>query len=342
MLYVDSSDYYINIVHKDSEELLSQLEKYKGNKVALFSDEKVYHIYKNHLNKLLGNYNIYPYIFPVGEKTKSLEYYAKAMEFLSDNDFSRSDLVLAFGGGVVGDISAFIASTYQRGLDYISVPTSLLAMVDSSIGGKTAINLKGHKNQIGSFYFPSYVHIDYSYLDSLDERNIKSAMAEVFKYAVLNDSEMFDRLLQSDEIDFEWLISKSLEMKFHYVEGDENDQDKRQYLNLGHSIGHGIEKLSKNKVLHGEAVGIGIIQMAKLSYKLGLAQDDLSHEIEKAFHKYGMVTSYDYRIGDMVEAIRHDKKIRSDKINMIFPTSIGSATNREIALDELEKLLKLL
>ena len=258
-----------------------------------------------------------------------------------ENNFNRGDIIIAFGGGVVGDISGFVAATYLRGIDFISVPTTLLSMIDSSVGGKNGINFMNLKNQIGAFYFPKYVHIDYSFLESLDQRNINNGLAEIFKYSVLRDREFFDYLKSAKKLDYEKIIYKSLNIKLDFVRDDEKDRGKRQKLNLGHTIGHGIESLSNYKLNHGESIGIGTIYMARAAYKMGLAEEDFSKDLVRAFKKYNLPTSYDFETEEILEILKHDKKINKNLINVILPVQIGEVISKKITFDELKKIIDL-
>ena len=218
-MILDAKTYTINIGKNNTNELKEFLNDYKGNKVALFSDENIYSIYEYHIKSFLDDFEVFFYIFPQGEKSKSIENYEASLNFLSENNFTRSDLIIGFGGGVTGDLAGFVASTYLRGVSYIAVPTSLLSMVDSSVGGKTGINLANLKNQVGSFYFPDYVHIDTSYLETLENREIKSGLGEIIKYSLLKDGEIFN-LIKNKNLDFEEIIYRSLKVKLFFVDGD--------------------------------------------------------------------------------------------------------------------------
>lgn len=342
ILEVAENNYKINIGKNLDIELKEYLSKDKKRKIALFSDEYVYLIYRNRINNILRDFDYYVFNFPQGENSKSMETYNKALKFLSDNNFSRSDIILSFGGGITGDISGFVASTYLRGINFVSVPTTLLSMVDSSVGGKNGINFNGLKNQVGTFYFPEYVHIDYSLLKTLDRRNINNGLAEMFKYSVLYDKDLFNDLSKEiDNLDYEKIINRSLEIKLEFVKDDERDKGKRQYLNLGHTIGHGIEGLSNYKINHGEAVGIGLIYMARASYKLGLAQEPFYKDIIREFKKHDLPINYDFNTDEILKIIKHDKKIKDDLINIIIPVEIGKAINKKVSFKELKEIINL-
>ena len=262
-------------------------------------------------------------------------------KFLVGNNFNRGDAIIAFGGGVVGDLGGYVAASYLRGIDFIAVPTTLLSMIDSSVGGKNGINFMNLKNQIGSFYFPKYVHIDYSFLETLDERNINNGLTEIFKYSVLRDREFFDYLKSADELDYEKIIDKSLNIKLDFVRDDERDKGKRQKLNLGHTIGHGIESLSNYELNHGESIGIGTIYMARAAYKLGLAENDFYKDLIDAFKNHNLPITYDFDTDEILEVLKHDKKIKNNRINIIIPTKIGEVMSKKIDFDELREIIEL-
>ncbi|WP_019138342.1 3-dehydroquinate synthase [Peptoniphilus timonensis] len=340
-ILVKENNYKIDIEYKEDKKLRDYLFKNEEAKFLVITDENVYNLYEKRLKKIMNGLNYFIYKFPAGEKSKSMENYININKFLLENNFNRGDLIVAFGGGVVGDISGFVASTYLRGIDFISVPTTLLSMIDSSVGGKNGINFMNLKNQIGSFYFPKFVHIDYSFLESLDERNINNGLAEIFKYSVLKDKDFFDYLKSSKDLDYEKVIYKSLNIKLEFVKDDERDKGKRQKLNLGHTIGHGIESLSNYKLNHGESIGIGTIYMARASYKLGLTKDNFYKDLISAYENHKLPTHYDFDTEEILEILKHDKKIKNNLINVIIPVKIGEVINKKMDFNELRKLIEL-
>lgn len=340
-IQVKENNYTIDIDYKSDGKLRDYLNKNKEAKFLVITDENVFGLYSERLKRIMAGLNYFIYKFPAGEKSKSMETYIGINKFLLENNFNRGDIIIAFGGGVVGDISGFAASTYLRGIDFISVPTTLLSMIDSSVGGKNGINFMNLKNQIGSFYFPKYVHIDYSFLESLDQRNINNGLAEIFKYSVLKDRDLFDYLKSDHDLDYEKIIFKSLNIKLDFVRDDERDRGKRQKLNLGHTLGHGIESLSNYKLNHGESIGIGLIYMARAAYKMGLAKEDFSKDLVKAFKNHNLPTAYDFETEEILEILKHDKKISKNLINIILPVKIGQAISKKITLDELKKIIDL-
>lgn len=340
-ILVKENNYKIDIEYKEDKKLRDYLLKNEEAKFLVITDENVYNLYEKRLKKIMNSLNYFIYKFPAGEKSKSMENYISINKFLLENNFNRGDIILAFGGGVVGDISGFVASTYLRGIDFISVPTTLLSMIDSSVGGKNGINFMNLKNQIGAFYFPKYVYIDYSFLESLDKRNINNGLAEIFKYSVLKDRDLFDYLKSADELDYEKIIYKSLNIKLDFVRDDERDKGKRQKLNLGHTIGHGIESLSNYKLNHGESIGIGTIYMARAAYKMGLSKDDFYKDLITAYENHKLPTHYDFDTDEILEVLKHDKKIKNNLINIIIPIKIGEVISKKISFKELREIIEL-
>lgn len=340
-IQVKENNYKIDIDYKSDDKLKDFLRGRSESKFLIVTDENVFSLYKERMKNIMKGLDYYIYKITPGEESKSIENFVKINQFLVENNFNRGDAIIAFGGGVVGDLGGYVAASYLRGIDFVAVPTTLLSMIDSSVGGKNGINFMNLKNQIGSFYFPKYVHIDYSFLETLDERNINNGLAEIFKYSVLKDRELFDYLKSADELDYEKIIYKSLNIKLDFVRDDERDKGKRQQLNLGHTIGHGIESLSNYQLNHGESIGIGTIYMARAAYKLGLAEDDFYKDLIDAFKNHNLPIFYDFDSDEILEVLKHDKKIKNNKINIIIPTKIGEVVSKRIDFDELREIIEL-
>ena len=254
---------------------------------------------------------------PSGEKSKSLNTFGLLLETMLKNNFTRTDAVVAVGGGVVGDLSGFVAASYMRGIDFYNIPTTLLSQLDSSIGGKTAINLLDVKNCVGAFYQPKGVLIDVSTLKTLDRRQFMSGLAEAIKMAATSDSELFSEIehADADEIEniIENIIIKSVNIKKSVVEQDEHEGGIRRILNFGHTVGHAVESRAKT-LYHGECVGIGMLYTSKKS----------AHErIQKVLEKYGLPTQPPCDINDVKNLIYHDKKSDGDEINIVYVDEIG-------------------
>ena len=309
------------------------LEKIKGRRVFLLADKIVM---KNHADPLVSlikdNSKLVKLELEAGEQIKDLKYLEKAYNILYENNFTRSDYVIAFGGGTIGDLGGLIASTYLRGLKLIQMPTTLISQLDSSVGGKTAVNFKDTKNLIGSFYQAELVYYQLQWLDTLDSREIKSGLGEVIKYAVLGGNPLFkllkenkDKILNLDqEIMLE--ISKiSLEMKDYYVSQDVKDRGLRKKLNLGHSFGHAVEGAEKFKYKHGEAVVMGIAFTAFLSHSIGVMSEKDFRQIISLIEdfEYRLFPSEDIKAADLASYIAHDKKISDNKMWWVLINQLG-------------------
>lgn len=340
-IQVKENNYKIDIDYKSDDKLIEFLNDISKAKFLIITDENVFSLYKERMKNIMKGLDYYIYKITPGEESKSIENFVDINKFLVEKNFNRGDAIIAFGGGVVGDLGGYVSASYLRGIDFVAVPTTLLSMIDSSVGGKNGINFMNLKNQIGSFYFPKYVHIDYSFLETLDERNINNGLAEIFKYSVLKDRELFEYLKSADELDYERIIYKSLNIKLDFVRDDERDKGKRQQLNLGHTIGHGIESLSNYQLNHGESIGIGTIYMARAAYKLGLAEDDFYKDLIDAFKNHNLPIFYDFDSDEILEVLHHDKKIKNNKINIIIPTKIGEVVSKRIDFDELREIIEL-
>lgn len=304
-------------------------------KIAVITDDIVYKLYYSVLEKSLikMGYTVFSFVFKNGESQKNLTTYNDILEALSSFDFSRSDLLIALGGGVVGDICGFAASTYQRGIKYIQVPTTLLAATDSSVGGKTAVNLSTGKNQVGSFHQPSLVLCDTDIL-------AYSGISEAIKSGILKSEklfEIFEKKNPKDHIDE--IVSTCVEIKKAYVESDEFDIGQRQFLNLGHTFGHSIEKLSEYKISHPDAVSIGLAIIADYSFKNGFCTKETKDRIINTLKKNNLPISCDYIIKDMINAASVDKKISDNKITLIVIEEIGKCRLLKTDFTELNKLI---
>lgn len=340
-ILVKENSYKIDIDYKSDDKLKDFLRGRSESKFLIITDENVFSLYEDRIKSIMKGLEYFIFKITPGEESKSIENFVEINKFLVENNFNRGDAIIAFGGGVVGDLGGYVAASYLRGIDFVAVPTTLLSMIDSSVGGKNGINFMNLKNQIGSFYFPKYVHIDYSFLETLDERNINNGLAEIFKYSVLKDRELFDYLKTADDLDYEKIIYKSLNIKLDFVRDDERDKGKRQKLNLGHTIGHGIESLSNYQLNHGESIGIGTIYMARAAYKLGLADDDFYKDLIEAFENHNLPISYDFDTDEILEVLKHDKKIKNNRINIIVPTKIGEVMSKKIDFNELREIIEL-
>jgi 3-dehydroquinate synthase len=277
-----------------------------------------------------------------GEAIKSLENFELIVNALAEKEFSRADLLIALGGGTVGDLAGFVASTFKRGMKLVQVPTTLLAMVDSSIGGKTAINLPSAKNQVGSFYNPSMVVCDPDLLASLPHENLLDGYAEIIKYGILNGMEIIDALRSArDTGDYSKVIALSVNAKKELVEADEKDSMFRQFLNLGHLVGHAIESALDYTISHGHAVAIGLSLEAKACALSGLTSFNCYNSINDILEEFGFDITESYSFELLLPYIHKDKRIADDNIKLIVPVSIGECVMRNMSIPELDSILKL-
>ncbi len=283
-------------------------------------------------------YRVSKVVFPAGEHSKNLNTYSNILESMADEGLNRSDAIVALGGGVVGDMAGFVAATYMRGIPYVQIPTTYMSAIDASVGGKTGINLLSGKNLTGVYWQPSLVLCDYKTFDSLPPEKLKDGIAEAVKCAVVAEESLIGPI---QEYNFEYVIERCVSIKKSVVEVDERDVGLRQILNFGHTIGHGLEKLSSFSISHGQAVAKGMMVEARAAYRLGLTDVDISGDLEKILTGCGFNLSVDYSLEDLYHYALMDKKISGDKITIIIPESIGKCRLQKISLSELRKFIKL-
>ena len=328
--------------------VLQQLDKYvqtikQSCKIAIISDTNVAPLYMDTIRNILNaaGYPCCSYVFSAGESSKNGNTYLSILEFVAQNKLTRSDLIIALGGGVVGDMAGFTAATYLRGVDYIQIPTTLLAMVDSSVGGKTAIDLPSGKNLAGAFYQPRLVLCDIDTLSTLPDSIFIDGCAEVLKYGILFDVDLWHHL-QINGVDFnrEYIISRCVELKRDIVCEDEFDTGKRQLLNLGHTIGHGIEAVSNFSISHGNAVAIGTSAISKIAVNLKLLEPAVYNEIIDTLVKFRLPVKTVYTADVILPYMLGDKKRSGAQINLIVPNRIGNCTIMLASIEQLESLLK--
>ncbi len=309
----------------------SLLSSYIKNRfVFMLTDENVFNHYGKTIIDVLKNNGAKfdHFIIPSGEESKSIDNYRKIIDKLTDEKYNRNSVLIAVGGGVIGDLGGFVASTYMRGIDMIHIPTTLLAQVDSSIGGKTGINYEGFKNLLGTFYHPKAVVVDTNTLNTLPNREFIAAFGEVIKYGMLGD---YNLLVDLDKnyvkylnraIDLDKIILKCIKMKEQIVIKDEMDFGLRQTLNLGHTFAHGIESsTSFNKFFHGEAVALGLLLAANLSLYLKLITVDYYKFIKNIIYKYySNLFEYEFNSEEILKSMVMDKKNKDNYITFILPT----------------------
>lgn len=298
----------------------------KTCKAVMISDSNVFPIYGKIVADSLrtAGFKAMEYVFPAGESSKNGHVYLDILNYLATEHLTRSDLLVALGGGVVGDMTGFVAATYLRGISFIQVPTSLLAMVDSSVGGKTAIDLPAGKNLAGAFYQPDLVLCDIDTLATLPKEIFRDGCAEVIKYGILYDPVLFNHLTEQGlDFDKESVISRCVELKRDVVADDEYDRSSRQKLNLGHTIGHGIEACSQYAISHGSAVAAGIAIVTRAAVDRGICNADTCQQVLYVLKKFGLPVQTDFDAASLYTWALSDKKRSADTVNLIVPKVIG-------------------
>lgn len=334
---LEERSYNIWIDSGNLKDIGKALEKFEFSpRVALVSNPTVYGLYGPPISATLKNagFDVAEIIIPDGEEYKNMTWFQKIHDEMLKARLDRHSALLALGGGVIGDITGFAASTYMRGIDFVQIPTTLLAQVDSSVGGKTGVNHALGKNMIGTFWQPRIVWIDINSLGTLPKREFISGMAEVIKYGVIWDEGFFDfleknveKLLKLDKESLEFVISRSCEIKAEVVSKDEREGGLRAILNYGHTVGHAIETVTNYKTfLHGEAVAIGMCLEARLSESLGMIGKEEVARIEALIKSYGLPADPPANSGldGILSAMALDKKVISGELKFILPEKIGT------------------
>ena len=310
----------------------------KCEKAAVISDDNVAPIYLERVKSSLegAGFQVISYVFPHGEASKNGENYLAILNFLAENAVTRSDALIALGGGVVGDITGFAAATYLRGISFVQIPTSLLAMVDSSVGGKTAIDLPAGKNLAGAFCQPELVICDLDTLDTLSPAFFTDGCAEVIKYGILKDQALFAHLMEHGQaFDREYVVSRSVELKRDYVTEDEFDTGLRMMLNLGHTVGHAIEKCSGYGIPHGSAVAMGMAIVARASAKRGLCDQECRDNILAGLRALKLPTETSFGVEELISPMLSDKKRAGGTVKLIVPRAIGTCDILPTPVEEL-------
>lgn len=307
----------------------------QGRKICIVSDSVVAPLYLDTVKNSLAEVSdcITEYVFEAGEKNKNLNIVKSLYEFLIINKFERRDILVALGGGVVGDLTGFTAATYLRGIDFIQVPTTLLAQVDSSIGGKTGVDFDSYKNMVGAFYMPRLVYINISTLNTLDERIFNSGFGEIIKHAYIKDSEYLDyiknntvNIMNRQPGCLEEIIYKSCVIKGNVVEKDPTEKGDRMLLNFGHTLGHAIEKLSGFALYHGECVVLGMICALYISKKRGSITDAEYESAIRLFKDFNYpMTVSGIKVNEVVDVSKNDKKMSAGKIRFVLLNAVGDA-----------------
>ncbi len=315
----------------------------KGNSLAVVTDENVEKLYLNRCIQSLkcAGFDVYSFVVPPGEESKSGKQYLELMNYLAEIPLTRADALVALGGGVVGDLTGFAAATYLRGIPVIQIPTTLLAAVDSSIGGKTAINLPAGKNLAGAFHQPALIWRDSTLLESLPDNIYQDGMAEVIKYGVLADADLFsllwDRAAAKSQMSD--IISRCASLKMRFVEEDEHDTGVRQLLNFGHTIAHAIEKAADFKVSHGCAVAKGMAAISEISANQGWCSRETADRIRGLLEVYEFDLNIEQSKEILYDIMKTDKKRKGGCIDLVVPEEIGRCRLQRVTIEELYELL---
>ena len=320
-------------------------EKTDAKTVCIVSGEHVDALYGDRLARSLeaAGFRALRFVHPSGEKHKNLETYGKLLGFLAAQGLSRSDLLVSLGGGVTGDLTGFAAATYMRGLDYVQIPTSLLAMVDSSVGGKTAVDLPEGKNLAGCFWQPLAVLCDPALLRTLPEEELRCGAAEVVKTAVLRDEALFRDLEQAGlpAAFTEDAIARCVSIKRDLVEEDEFDRGSRKLLNLGHSFGHALELCSGYALRHGQAVSVGMTMISRAAAEKGICSRETAERLRALLEKLGLPTETEIPAHALLTALLRDKKRSGDSMDLVLPEAVGRCRAERVPVSALADWLRL-
>lgn len=320
----------------------------KAQRAAVISDSNVDALYGERLQAALAGsgFKVTRIVFPAGEKSKCLTELARIYDRLAEAGITRSDLVVALGGGVTGDLGGFAAATFLRGVDYVQIPTSLLAQIDSSVGGKVAVDLPAGKNLVGNFYQPKLVLIDTMLLKTLPVRFLHDGLAEAIKYGCIRDRALFEKIAamrDDDELleNIGGIVERCCVIKAEIVEHDEFDTGERMVLNFGHTIGHAVEKCSNyESFTHGEAVGIGMLLLTRQTERLGLTESGTAAVIYDVLKKYNLPVYADYGNEELLKAAGMDKKKSGSSITLVILKNIGTSFLQKTNWQDLPEYIK--
>ena len=328
---------YDIVYEQDFNNLSKELGAFEisEKKLCVITDSRVKGFYADEVCEALKGScrEIFVYVFPNGEQNKNLDTVRNIYEYLIQNKFGRKDMLLALGGGVVGDTTGFVAATYLRGVDFIQIPTTLLAQVDSSIGGKTGVDFDQYKNMVGAFYMPKLVYMNVATLKTLDDRQYYSGMGEVLKHGLIKSAQFYEWTIENmyeihdRNLDvLEDMVYKSCTCKKIVVEKDPTEKGERALLNFGHTIGHAIEKAKNFELMHGECVALGCVAAAYISWKRNLLSKEEYYEIRDMFVPFNLPISIeDINPEEIYELTTSDKKVEGDKIKFILLKKVGKA-----------------
>jgi 3-dehydroquinate synthase len=314
-----------------------------GQVAAIITDNNVATLYGERLNGILSEngFRVVQYAFPHGESSKNAETFLSILSFIAKEKLSRSDVIVALGGGVVGDIAGFAAACYMRGIHFVQIPTTLLAAVDSSVGGKTAVNIAAGKNLIGVFYQPDAVICDVSLLSTLTADVFRDGCAEVIKYGVIEDRSLFKSLETPIHTQLVDVIARCILIKRYIVAEDEFEKGARKLLNFGHTIGHAIELISEYHTSHGQAVAVGMAIATRAAVRMNICESVCLEDILQMLRLYGLPENTTYEADRLTRACLSDKKRDGDSLTMVFPVEIGKCILKKVPVNDLEAVIRL-
>lgn len=323
----------------------------ENRRIVVVTDSNVEKLYLQEVTALLSTVcrEISSYVIPAGEENKNLDEIRRLYVHLIEHHLDRKDILVALGGGVIGDMTGFAAATYLRGIRFVQVPTTLLSQVDSSIGGKTGVDFDRYKNMVGAFHQPAMVYLNINALKTLSDRQFASGMGEVLKHGLIRDAEyyewMLDHMTEIESRNMDVLLPmvvRSCNIKRMVVERDPEEHGERALLNFGHTVGHAIEKLKNFSLAHGECVALGCVAAAYISWQRKYLDDDTFYEIRDMFVGFDLPISFDsLDIEDIIGAVKHDKKMDSGQIRFILLHDLGDAfIDETVTDDEIRSALK--
>ena len=310
-------------------------------RALVISDSNVFPLYGEMVKKSLeeNGFEVFSHIFPAGEISKNMDTVSGMIKALAENELGRGDIVVALGGGVTGDMAGFASAIYLRGIDFVQIPTTLLAGVDSSVGGKTGCDLPFGKNLVGAFHNPVLVLIDPDTIKTLPARYKNDGIGEVIKYAFIKSEKLFDTLMSADNFDdiLEEVIFCCVDIKRQVVENDFTEKGERMLLNFGHTLGHAIEKYENfSGLAHGEAVGVGMLYITRAAEKLGYTEKGTAEKIEALLNKYQLPTKINADISELTDIMLYDKKRRGNSLNLVLAKCVGESFVKAMPITELK------
>ncbi|MBQ2882005.1 MAG: 3-dehydroquinate synthase [Clostridia bacterium] len=321
-----------------NEELKAVL---KAKRILIVTDDNVEPLHLKGLKERLeGSYLCFTHILKNGEENKNIDAVLGILSELQKNEFDRDDAVVALGGGVVGDISAFSASIYMRGIDFINIPTTLLSQVDSSVGGKTGVDFGGAKNIVGSFYQPKAVICDTDFFKTLPDNIFADGCAEVIKYAFINDKELLEVIEDGIKKNIDDIVYRCVSDKNDVVSNDEFDRGLRGLLNFGHTVGHAVESLSSYKISHGSAVSIGMRIVTEAFEKAGACKSGVCEKLVSVLKENNLPIECGFSAEDIINAVRKDKKKSGDSISVIVPKELCKCEIEKMSFEKLYSVIK--